>query len=582
MFSPRPYQQEALEEIEAAYGRGVKSALLVLPTGTGKTNVFSWLIQRRHQRGDRRPTLVIAHREELLTQAQARIRQIAPELRVDLERAERKASMGASVVVASVQTIGRPGSRRLAWMTKPDSEDGLLRFGCDPPGKWDYPGLVIIDEAHHAAAAGYQCVLERFAGPETQVLGCTATPKRFDRKAIHGHEQAAFQEVAFSYPILQAIKDGWLADIRGYRVDGGADLSSVRTTAGDYNAGDLARKVDAPERTEAALKHWAQVAGDRRTIVFCCGVEHAQHAAEAFRERGITAEAADGSLGREERAAIIDRFRRGETQVLCNCDLFTEGFDVPEAACALLLRPTQSWSLYVQMVGRVTRLAEGKSDAVVIDVVDNCNRHSLASVPAILDLPPMDLQGQSLAKAAAAIEEMGAQAAVLQKALPGSWSELQTLLTRVDLFASIEPPAELEGHSAFAWLGAPGGYRLDCGEGRQARVQEDALGALELLLTARSASPGGRALLWRQRLGTDLHAAMVEAEQVVGEWWPNCKPLVIKSARWHGDPPTDKQLHWLRKLGVEECVVETITKGQARALLDQLFARPKQAASARR
>src|SRR3954471_21065707 len=100
-FQPRPYQQEALEEIEAAYGRGVKSALLVLPTGTGKTNVFSWLIQRRHQAGDRRTTLVIAHREELLTQAQSRIRQIAPELRVDLERAERKASMGASVVVAS-------------------------------------------------------------------------------------------------------------------------------------------------------------------------------------------------------------------------------------------------------------------------------------------------------------------------------------------------------------------------------------------------------------------------------------------------------------------------------------------------
>src|SRR6185369_858261 len=146
----------------AAYGRGIKSALLVMPTGTGKTNVFGWLIQRRHEAGDLRPTLVVAHREELLMQAQDRIRQIAPGLRVDMERADRKASMGASVVVASVQTIGRPGSRRLSWMTKPDSEDGLLRFHCDPPGKWDYPGLIIIDEAHHAAAAGYQRVLDRF------------------------------------------------------------------------------------------------------------------------------------------------------------------------------------------------------------------------------------------------------------------------------------------------------------------------------------------------------------------------------------------------------------------------------------
>lgn len=571
-FEPRLYQQEALTAIEGCYARAVRSCLLVLPTGTGKTNVFCWLIARRHAAGDRRAVLIVAHREELLQQAADRIRQIAPELSVGIERANEKAPPGSAVVIASVQTIGRPGSNRLAWLRE---SDAVLKFG-EHPRVWQYPGLIIIDEAHHAAAAGYGALLERFRGPETDVLGVTATPRRLDRQRLQG-TGAVFQEVAYSYPIRAAIRDGWLSDIIGYRVDGGADLSGVKETGGDFAAGELAKQVDDPARTDAALKHWQEVAGQMRTIVFCAGVEHAIHVSDAFNQRGVGAMYVHGGMERKERDSVIHAFRSGAIQVLTNCEILTEGFDAPETACVLMLRPTTSWGLYTQMIGRGTRIAPGKNLLIVIDVVDNCHRHSLATVPAILDLPPgLNLEGKSLAQAAQALDEMGAKASVLQKVQPASWTELMTLLERVDLFA--DPPVELE-FSAIKWLADLGGYRLDCGDGRQARLIEDALGHWELLLTARGATNGSRALLWRQSFSGEMQEAVTAAERVLLEWWPKAELLIAKAARWHRDKPTEKQVEWLRKLGVEECVIEVATKGQAKDMLDRLFSRRRQPAS---
>lgn len=570
-FEPRPYQQEALTAIEDCYARGVRSALLVLPTGTGKTNVFCWLIARRHAAGDRRTVLIVAHREELLQQAADRIRQIAPELSVGIERANEKAPPGSAVVIASVQTIGRPGSNRLAWMRE---SDVVIQWG-EHPRLWQYPGLIIIDEAHHAAAAGYGALLERFRGPQTDVLGVTATPKRLDRQRLQG-AGAVFQEVAYSYPIREAIRDGWLSDIIGYRVDGGADLSGVKETGGDFAAGELAKQVDDPARTDAALKHWQEVAGQMRTIVFCAGVEHAIHVADAFNQRSVAAAYVHGGMSQEERRGTIHAFKAGVIQVLTNCEVLTEGFDAPETACILMLRPTTSWGLYTQMVGRGTRIAPGKQDLIVIDVVDNCCRHSLATVPAILDLPPgLNLEGKSLAQAAQALEEMGSIAPLFQKVHPGSWTELQTILEKVDLLAGMIPPPETEG-SAYKWRAALPGYRIDCHDGRRALLRRDDSGRWELQLTAYGPSPDSRALLWRQSLAPEIEAALGEADQVIADWWPKAELLIARQARWHRDPPTDKQIQCLRRFGMEECIIEAVNKGEARDILDQLFARRRQ------
>lgn len=550
-FRMRPYQIAAVDAIESAYQRGRRSVLVVMPTGTGKTVCFCSLVQRRVERGDYRPTLILAHREELLQQAADKFGQIAPDLPVGIEHGSSRAPASCAVVIASVQTLGRQGSKR---------QEALK------------PGLIIVDECHHAAARGYGICLERYAGSETQILGVTATPKRLDRQALHGKDGAVFEEVAYSYNIKQAIADGWLADIRGYRVQTETDLSGVKTTAGDFNAGELARRVDAPERTEAALKHWREVAKDRRTIAFCASVEHAYHVAEAFRAAGVRAEAADGGMERGSRAQVVERFRSGELQVLANCELYTEGFDVPEASCALMLRPTQSWSLFVQMVGRVTRIAPGKSDCVVLDVIDNCQRHSLATVPAILDLPPsLDLQGQSLAKAAKALDEMGERAAVLQHALPGNWAEIQTIMEQVDLFANVEPAPELVT-GRLAWLSVPGGYRLSFDQGRQANLTEDALGCWTVTLTAWDGIHRCRARVAQHRCGDDRLIAVRRAEQVVLHWWPEVERLSLKAAPWRGQPPTEKQLALLRRLGQPESVLSALTKGTAGGLIDQLLA----------
>lgn len=550
-MTPRPYQRAALDGIHDAYRRGRRSVLITMATGTGKTVVFATLIHERHQQGDRRPTLVIAHREELLSQAAEKISEVCPRLRVGIEQASQKASTGSSVVIASVQTISRASSSRLAWLK---------------------PGLVIIDEAHHAAANGYQAVLRRFAGPETQVLGVTATPHRLDGKELHGNA-AIFEEVAFAYGIRQAIEDQWLVDIRGYRVESETDLGDITMRQGDFAAGELAKRVDNPARTRAAMKHWLEVARDRRTIAFCAGVEHALHVRNAFQEAGVMAEMVSGDMQRADRKASIERFRRGSTQVLCNCEVLTEGFDVPDASCALLLRPTQSWTLYTQMVGRITRLAAGKADGIVIDVVDNCTRHNLATVPAILGLPPgLDLEGKSLVKAAQSIEEMGAKAAVLQHALPGSWTELQTMLLQVDLFGAIETPQELAG-ARLAWLSVPGGYHVSCGDGKKARLTEDALGQWELILMEGVAETKKSRKLRIPE--TELMQVSRVAENLIRATWPAAMTVADREARWRRTRPSDKQIEWLRKFKQSDAVIAALDKGQASGLLTQLFARSR-------
>lgn len=553
-MQPRPYQRAALDGIHDAYRRGRRSVLITMATGTGKTVVFATLIHERHQQGDRRPTLVIAHREELLSQAAEKISEVCPRLRVDIEQAGRKASTGSSVVIASVQTISRANSERLAWLR---------------------PGLIVVDEAHHAAANGYQAVLKRFAGPETQVLGVTATPHRLDGKELHG-KAAIFEEVAFNYPIRQAIEDGFLCDLRGYRVETETDLGGIETTRlGDFAQGDLARRVDNPARTRAALKHWLEVARDRRTIAFCAGVEHAHHVAEEFRARSITAEALDGSMHSRDRAAIMERVRSGRTQVLANCEIATEGFDVPPISCVMMLRPTQSWGLYVQCIGRGTRLSPetGKRDLVVIDCVDNCTRHNLATVPAILGLPPgLDLEGKSLVKAAQSIEEMGARAAVLQHALPGSWTELQTMLLQVDLFGAIETPQELAG-ARLRWLSVPGGYHVSCGAGKRAKLTEDVLGQWEVTLSQAEENHWERLVTYH--CGEELTEAVRLADDRVLLHWPSAGAVAGREARWLKDRPSEKQIEWLRKFKQPDNIIAALDKGQASGLLTQLFARSR-------
>lgn len=547
----RPYQEEAIEAVLGAFERGIQRGLIVMPTGTGKTTLFAELIRERRKRGLQR-SLVLAHREELLEQAAARIELQNPGLRVYIEAADRKAPDFASCVVAGVATVGRANSERLSFLL---------------------PQTVICDEAHHAPADSYMNVFRRMGCFEegAQLLGVTATPHRLDNKPLHGHERAIFEEVLYTYTLKSAIADGWLCDLRGYRVATGIDLSDVRTTAGDYNVGQLARRVNVEERNEAAFAHWQEVAPDRRTLIFCVDVSHAESVAQLWRDKGVAAEHVDGSMELAKRRDTIRRFRSGQTQVLANCQIVTEGFDLPEIACVLMLRPTQSWALYTQMVGRGLRTSEGKDDCLVIDVVDNTSRHELATVPSMLGLPNgLDLKGNKITDAAEKFEGLDdrQKASLFRRQV--SYDDLSSVLKEVDLLAELAIPEALATATRFRWLmTGEAAYTLSCGSSESDRFREvrmtcDTIGRWY----ARLRSTTYDKLV---ELGEDVRTAFKLADELVLQVWPDAGRIVDTKARWNREPPTEKQVNFLRRLGVQDPTISGLSRGDASALITKIL-----------
>lgn len=356
----RPYQLAAIAAVERRWEAGDRRTLLVLPTGTGKTVCFAELARRCVAGGKR--ALVVAHRTELLEQAQRKLSDAG--VRAAIEQARQRAGR-APVVVGSVQSLR--GDRLAALLA----------------GEF---GLVVIDEAHHATAASYRAIVEHF--PDARIVGVTATADRADGVGL----RAIFASVAFRYEMRDAIRDGWLVPVLAKRVHvAGLDLRSVRAHHGDLDQRELAEIMQREQALHGVVAPLLELAGDRRTIAFAVDVAHAHAiAALANRYRPGIARAVDGSASDDDRRAALVAFRRGDYRLLVNCALYTEGFDEPTVSCIALCRPTQSRVLYTQMVGRGTRLAPGKRDVLVLDFVGNAGRHKLvgpADALAGLDLP---------------------------------------------------------------------------------------------------------------------------------------------------------------------------------------------------
>jgi superfamily II DNA or RNA helicase len=355
----RPYQQEAVRRIQDELSAN-RSTLLVLPTGTGKTRTFSEVVKEHGG-----PVLVVAHRDELISQGRAALEENTGEL-VSTEKAELHAD-GTRIVVASVQTL--KGER-------------LASFARRHPAS-----LVVVDEAHHAVSQSYRAIFDAY--PEAKLLGVTATPDRSDERAMG----QVFDSVAFVYEIRQAIADGYLCPIRIKQVHvQDIDLSHVGTVAGDLNQGEL----DAVMKAEAVIHgivapsgrgdSLIELAGERRAIVFCTSVDAAHRTAEIInRYRPDAARAVDGGTATRERHAILRDHKGGRYQFLCNVGVLTEGYDDPAVACVAMCRPTKSRALYAQCVGRGLRPVPGKPDCLVLDFVGNSGKHRLASALDVLD-----------------------------------------------------------------------------------------------------------------------------------------------------------------------------------------------------
>lgn len=354
-FTPRPYQAEAIKALISGWQGANNRLAVVLPTGAGKTVVFANLISELLAQLGGRRALVIAHREELIEQAAAKIRAVRPDLRVGVVKAERDEHQDADVIVASIQTLAVERRRQAI----------------------ENIGVVIVDECHHAAAPSYMTVLDHFgAWRGLPVAGFTATMTRTD-----GGLAEVWQEVVFTLDILEMIEDGYLCDVRGKRVIvEGLDLDSVRTRAGDLQDGQLGQALEESDAGPVVAQAYREHATDRPGVVFTPTVATAQSMAESFTAAGLPAAAVWGDMPRDDRAATLARYRAGDVQVLTNCMVLTEGFDAPWTSCAVIARPTKSAGLYCQMAGRALRLFDGKKDALILDVMGASTRHKLASI----------------------------------------------------------------------------------------------------------------------------------------------------------------------------------------------------------
>ena len=348
----RPYQQEARESIQREWENGNKKTLLVLPTGCGKTIVFSKVIEDRVRKGER--VLVLAHRSELLEQASDKLKQ-STGLNTATEKAE-ETSIGSwfRVVVGSVQTLQR--DKRLRKFAK------------------DHFDTIVVDEAHHCISDGYQRVLGHF--DQANVLGVTATPDRGDMRNLGTY----FQSLAYEYTLPKAIKEGYLSKIKALTIPLTLDLSGVGTQAGDFKSSDLSSALD-PYLYQIA-DEMAKQCQDRKTVVFLPLVKTSQKFRDILNERGFKAAEVNGES--KDRAEVLKDFEDGKYNVLCNSMLLTEGWDCPSVDCVVVLRPTKVRALYSQMVGRGTRLFPGKEELLLLDFLWHTERHDLCRPASII------------------------------------------------------------------------------------------------------------------------------------------------------------------------------------------------------
>ncbi len=325
-----PYQEESVKAINNEWQKGIKKTLLILPTGCGKTSCFSEIIDQHHKRGQR--VLMLAHREELLTQAMQRVYDFTGYL-PELDKAEKLADTSADIVMASVQTLR---TKRLERYPK------------------DHFDLIVVDEAHHASADSYKNILSYF---DSKVLGVTATPDRADEKSLGD----VFDSVAYQYSLIEAIKGGFLANIKGFQIkDFEIDLSELRkATGGDYSDSDLENVI---------LKYVNPIADgicnptikDLKSICFTPTVKSAAILCNVLNERGVKARYISGETDSRERQRTLLDHKNGEFTHLLNCAVLTEGFDEPSIQNVIMTRPTLSRGFYSQCIGRGTRKHHSK------------------------------------------------------------------------------------------------------------------------------------------------------------------------------------------------------------------------------
>ena len=332
----RPYQREAVEAIETGWSE-FRRQLLVLPTGTGKTVVFSQVAMDRAHDGN---VLILAHRDELIEQARDKYQRLTGQQAGKIRANE---NLLMPVTVGSVQTMVRR----------------------EYPA--DYFRTIIVDEAHHSLADSYQSILTRY---DADVLGVTATPDRGDKKSLGRY----YDRIAYEYNLRDAVKDGYLCSLCARTVPLEIDLSQVKVKVGDFEVNSIAETLEPylPKIAEAIARY----ASNRKIVVFLPLISIAQEFRDCLIAAGFDAREVNGSS--PDRKEVIEWFdQAGPGSVLCNAMLLTEGWDCPSVDCVVVLRPTKIRALYCQMIGRGTRPAPGKENLLILDFLWMSQKHDL-------------------------------------------------------------------------------------------------------------------------------------------------------------------------------------------------------------
>lgn len=431
----RPYQQECIERIRKDYQDGHRRLAAVAPTGSGKTVIASHLIRRRWQQG---PIAFLAHRGELLLQAQRTLGLVAPGLTSGVVKAERDEYAGRDVVFASMPTL--------------QSRARLDRILSEVPF-----ATIIYDECHHAVAPGNFRVLQRLGcfepgGP--LLVGLTATAgERADKVGL----DAVFEKISWQRGILWMICNRYLVDVEALEIEADIDYAQIKTSGGDFTDEALGDQMDESGAIDAAVDAFITHARDRRTVAFTPLVRQADALAAKLRGLGIAAEFISGETPGDERRAVLGRVATGETQVITNCGVLTEGFDEPALSCALIARPTKSRPLFVQMAGRVLRQHPSKDKALLLTMYAP-PEEGLATIADLSGEEEIDLdvrKGETLAEAAMRTE---AEA----EAFGERRSSVQLSAFQVDLFR----------RSRLRWLPVSGGFTLRIANGLVLLVPE--------------------------------------------------------------------------------------------------------------
>lgn len=351
----RPYQVDAEDDVRTAFMEGARAVILTIPTGGGKTVIFSKIVRGAAERGN--PSLIIAHRDALIKQASRKLSEYGVDHGIIMARYTPRPYAPAQV--ASIQTLIRRISKR--------------------PEAFQHYKLVVIDEAHLSMANSYRTVVDLM--PNAKILGVTGTPSRLDGKGLGTHAGGFYDQLILGPSIPELIAQGHLVRPVVYGPLEQLDLSEVNRVRGDYDESQLAEVVDKPTITGSAVEHYKRICPDVPAVAWCVNLKHAEHVAAEFNAAGVAAVVLKGDHTGEERDAAMAALASGQIKVVAFCQLLVEGVDCPAIGCIIILRPTYSLTSTLQVIGRGLRPDPANPAKTVCYVLDHAGltfRHGFA------------------------------------------------------------------------------------------------------------------------------------------------------------------------------------------------------------